>query len=360
MPDAAAAGEHGRAGLQREALDRATRAALYRLRPRLQNVDLAGRAVLAPLDVHRLTVVLLDDQRLPGERQDVRIAQRERMRRLRHFDGGDALLRARGRVYHLDGFASEVAAQDRVFPRTHRALVHVELVGIDGTLYHRLAEPVGGGDEHDLSETGVGVQSEHHTAGAEIAAHHVLHACRQSNCGVIEPLVDAIRDRAIVEQRSKHLVHRCQDVGLSAYVEKRFLLTGERSFRKILSGGGRPHRDGDLTAAAHGAQLLAHGLMESLLEAESIESTRECAPRWPRASRHHPRRGRQLLADALVQAALCEKFAVGVRGRREPARDTNACLSKGADHLPEGGILAADCIDVVTAQALKRDYVVVH
>ena len=45
-------------------LDLALGLALHRLGPRLQDVELAVDAVLAPLDVHRPAVVLLDDQRV--------------------------------------------------------------------------------------------------------------------------------------------------------------------------------------------------------------------------------------------------------------------------------------------------------
>ena len=42
---------------------------------------------------------------------------------------------------------------------------------------------------------------------AEIAAHHVLDAGRQRDLVVIEALVHAVGDRAVVEQRGEHLVH---------------------------------------------------------------------------------------------------------------------------------------------------------
>src|SRR3984957_18963243 len=64
LADAAAGDQRLRAGFQGEAQYGAARAALYGFRARLQNVDLAGGAVLAPLDVHRRAVVFLDDQRL--------------------------------------------------------------------------------------------------------------------------------------------------------------------------------------------------------------------------------------------------------------------------------------------------------
>src|SRR5262249_6897520 len=51
LANAAAAGQYLGARFQREALDRASRAALHRLRASLQDEDLACRAILSPLDV---------------------------------------------------------------------------------------------------------------------------------------------------------------------------------------------------------------------------------------------------------------------------------------------------------------------
>src|SRR5690606_28113894 len=107
LPDAAAAGEHLRAALQRVALDRAAGAALYGLRARLQDVDLAGRAILAPLDIHRLAVVGLDRERLLRERDDVGVAEREALPvGTRHVDRLHALAAARLAVHHLDRLAA--------------------------------------------------------------------------------------------------------------------------------------------------------------------------------------------------------------------------------------------------------------
>ena len=64
-------------GLQREALDGAAGAALHGLGPRLQDVDLAGGAVLAPFDVHRRAVMLFDDERLFRQARRFGLAQRE-------------------------------------------------------------------------------------------------------------------------------------------------------------------------------------------------------------------------------------------------------------------------------------------
>ncbi len=89
-----------------------------------------------------------------------------------------------------------------------RRLVDVELVRIHRALHDGLAEAVRGGDEHDVAEAGVGIEREHDAARAEVAAHHVLHAGGQRDGVVIEALMHAIGDGAIVEQRGEHFVHR--------------------------------------------------------------------------------------------------------------------------------------------------------
>src|SRR5690606_18581209 len=67
LADRAAAREHLGFLLERVALHAAAGTALHGFRTRLQDIDLAGLAVLAPFDVHRTAIVLLDDQRLLGE-----------------------------------------------------------------------------------------------------------------------------------------------------------------------------------------------------------------------------------------------------------------------------------------------------
>ncbi len=97
-------------------------------------------------------------------------------------------------------------------PARQRLLVDVELIGIDRALHDRFTQAIRGGDEYNITEAGVRVEREHDTARAQVAAHHVLHTGRQRDRVVIEVLVHAIGDRAIVEQRGKHLVHRLQHI----------------------------------------------------------------------------------------------------------------------------------------------------
>ena len=87
-----------------------------------------------------------------------------------------ALARSRRRILHLDRLRTEVAPQQRVLAGSQRGLVDIELVGVDRALHDGFAEAVGSGYEYDIAETGVGVEREHDTAGAEVTAHHVLDA----------------------------------------------------------------------------------------------------------------------------------------------------------------------------------------
>ncbi len=80
LPDRAAGREHCTFALEPEALlGFDARLRLHRFRTRLQDVDAAVEAVLAPLDVHRPAVVLLDQHRVAGEFEHVGISQREAM-----------------------------------------------------------------------------------------------------------------------------------------------------------------------------------------------------------------------------------------------------------------------------------------
>ncbi len=160
-------------------MNRTAGAALHRLGTRLQDVDFAGRAVLAPLDVHRLFVVLLDDERLACQRVDVLIVETEAGTiGLRHIHGDHTLGGARRRVHHFDRLATDVTAQDGLFAGPQRGLVNVEFVRVHSSLYDRFTQAVGGSDENNITESGVRVEREHHTAAAQVAARHVLHARR--------------------------------------------------------------------------------------------------------------------------------------------------------------------------------------
>ena len=77
------------------------------------------------------------------------------------------------------------------------------------------------------------------------------YAGRQRNLAVVEALVDAIGDRAIVEQRCEDLMQRLDHVVEAADIEEGLLLPGKRSVRQVLRRGRRSDGDGDVLAAGH-------------------------------------------------------------------------------------------------------------
>ena len=59
---------------------------------------------------------------------------------------------------------------------------------------------------------------------------------------------------------------------------------------------------------------------------------------------------RELLGDASGEALVLQEVAIGLRGGREAIGHVDAGLREVADHLAEGGVLAADGLDVVPAE----------
>ena len=328
LADAAAADEHLGARLQRKALDGAPGAALHGLRARLQNVDLAGGAVLAPFDVHRRAVVLLDDERLLRKIHDVGLVQREAIAiGGRDLDGAHPFLRARFGVDHLDGLAAEILAQDRALAGAQRRLVDVELIGIDGALHHGLAQAVGSSDEHHVAKSGFRVEREHDTGCAQIAAHHVLHADRQRHRAVIEFVVHAIGDGAIVEQRRVHFVHGLEQLLLAAHVEKSFLLAGEGCLGQILGGGRGAHRHRELARRCCPASCARRPAPQSAgAPGKGVASIqpRISAPTTAKPIDIVDVERRQRGANALVEPVLRQEIAIGMRGGGESAGNRDA------------------------------------
>ena len=68
----------------------------------------------------------------------------------------------------------------------------------------------------------------------------------------------------------------------------------------------------------------------------------------------------ELAADARLEAALREEFAIGVCRRGEAPGHLHTELGERADHLPERCVLAADTVDVTHAKLFEGDDVSVH
>ena len=130
-------------------------------------------------------------------------------------------------VDHLRRLGTEIATDDRPLAGAQCGLVDIDFVGIDRALHHHFAESPGCGDEHDIPESRLGVEREHDTACAEVAPDHVLHANGERDGAVIEALVHAVGDGAVVVERGIDLMHRSQHGLSTAHIQDRLLLAGK-------------------------------------------------------------------------------------------------------------------------------------
>jgi hypothetical protein len=365
LADGAAFGQHVAALFgQREALDLGGVAArLHRFRARLHDVQLAADTVLGPLDVHRAAVVLLDDQRLLGQFLHVLVADREGVAQ---FGRGvldlDALT-GNIRIHHADRLAAERAAQDRRLAGLQGGLVDVELVRVDRALHDHFAEAERRGDEHHVAEAGFGVQGEQHAGGADARTHHQLHAGGQEHVLVLEAVVHAVGDGAVVVQRGEHFLDLVHDVVGTGDVEEGFLLAGEGGIRQILGGGRRTHGHGHVAAAVVGAQLGVGGadvLVQLRLQRRIDHPAADfLAGGGQRVDVLDVQRG-QLVEDALGQVVVRDEVLEGFSGGGITARHRNAQTGQVADHLAQRRILAAYAGQIGQTQFVQPQDVLVQ
>src|SRR5690606_22557003 len=113
--------------------------------------------------------------------------------------------RALGVELHLDQLGPDPTAHDRILAGFQRGLEYIEFVRIDRPLNNGFAQTVRRGDEDHIWDSRFRVDGEHHPGRTEVGAHHTLNPRRQGALGVVKAFVNAIRDRAIVVQRSEHV-----------------------------------------------------------------------------------------------------------------------------------------------------------
>ena len=208
-------------------------------RPRLQDMDAAIQAVLAPLDVHRTAVMRFDQAGGAREFEYIRVRERKTVALCRRHVFRADRLACRG-VFgegHFLQLRTQAPAQDRRLARSEHRLVDVELVRIDRPLHHQFAQPPGRSDEDDVAEARFRIEGEHHAARAPVAAHHALYRSRDGDRAVLETLVGPVGDGAIVVQGGKDVPDRRHDLVGAADIEKGLLLACKGSIGEILRGG---------------------------------------------------------------------------------------------------------------------------
>ncbi len=308
---------------------------LHRFGTRLQDVELAVDAVLAPFDVHRTAVMFFNGDSVTRKLQHIFVAEREAL-----LIGNGYRFDARGASggtlfveHHALLFGAQAAADDGGETGSQLRLVHIELVRIDGALHHHLAQTERGSDEHRIAEAGFGIQREQHAGRAQIGTHHALHTGRQGHVGVREILVHAVRDRAVVIQRCEHFADRMQDVVDALDVQESLLLAGERRIRQVFCGGRGAHRE---TAFAFGGKFC---IVRTNLVFQALRQRRFDDPAAYHASGFGQRRDilhiqrNQRLLDAFVQSVIRQKIAIRLRRGGKAAGYMHAGRAQVGNHF---------------------------
>ena len=147
---------------------------------------------------------------------------------------------------------------------------------------------------------------------------------------------------------------------LAAHVQESLLLAGKRGLGQIFGGGGGAHRNGELVSLAHLAPCLGHLALQSRRKWGGEHPAADLLADGGEAVHIVHVERRERLADALIQAALREEIAVGLRGGGEAARDRHAESRETRNHLADRGVLAADDLDILALQFLERNDVGIH
>ncbi len=71
-------------------------------------------------------------------------------------------------IDHANLFRAHIAAHNRRTIGCQGWLVHIELIGVNGTLHHHFPQPQCGGDKDHLIKAGLGINGEHHTRGGQV------------------------------------------------------------------------------------------------------------------------------------------------------------------------------------------------
>ena len=193
-----------------------------------------------------LRIMRLDPHREVGQTEHLRVGNAEfPPLGFGHVPGQRRMAAAPLAVDHSYLLGPEPAAQHTAEALRERRLVNVELVGIDLALDDGFAEAVTAGDEDHVAESEFGVEREDDAAGSNVRAHHLHHGDRKEDLEVIEPVVDAVGDRAVGENRGKAAPAGLEQVLRPPHIEEAFMLARETRGRQILRRRRTPHGDRD-------------------------------------------------------------------------------------------------------------------
>ncbi len=180
---------------------------------------------------------------------------------------------------------------------------------------------------------------------------------------MLETVVHAVGDGAVVVQRGEHFLDLVHDVVGTGHVEEGFLLSGEGRIRQILGGGRRTHGHGNVAAAILGAQLGIGGadvlVQLRLQRGVHYPAADFLAGGGQRIDVLDVQRG-QPVEDALGQVVVRDEVLEGFSGGGITARHRNAQTGQVADHLAQGRILAAYAGQIGQTQFVQPQDVLVQ
>ncbi len=335
---------------------------LHRLWPGLDDKAFAGLAVLRPLDIHGhrffslRRVVILDRERIPGERQDIVVADAEPpLVGVCDINDPGGLPGAPMTVDHLHPLLAHVPPDDRTVALPERRFEDVELIRVDGTLDDHLPEPVGTGYEDDVPESGIGVEREYDPASGEVGSDHLHDPDREGDLEVVEVVVDPVGDRSIGEERGKTPDERLLQSLVATDVQVGLLLTRKRGRREVFGGCGAPDRDVGIRSVL----IADHIVGGTDLVPEVIgDFGREDQVAGPLSS---PRKIGDVVSikpgeglfEVVEYPCGVEDVPVALRGHGKPIRDLHALRGQLTVHLAERCVLPADETDILVSDIDK-------
>jgi len=175
---------------------------------------------------------------------------------------------------------------------------------------------------------------------------------------VVKTLVNAIADRAIIEQGGKHFLDGNHHTVDAANIQEGFLLAGEGRIRQVLCGGGRTNRYRQISVALTNLCIgVADSAIQSGLERRIHHPLADLLTGLGQGDHIIHIQSAQGVIDLLCQIVVLEELAKGFSGGGKTARNGDTRCRQIADHLTEGCIFAAYAFNVIFPQVLKPDYI---
>ena len=182
-----------------------------------------------------------------------------------------------------------------------------------------------------------------------------MYADGQRDLAVIETLMHAVRDCAIVEQRGVDLVQRLDEVVEAADVEKSLLLSGERCVGQVFGSRGRADRYGDIMAVGQCFPGLADFFHEPIGQGGLQYPRSNLVPDCRQCVDIVHIEALEGLVDALIELIASQELAIRRRRCREAAGYRHTQTAQITNHFTKRGVLAADDIHIIHAKLGELD-----